>query len=373
MSSDILIIGGGVIGLSIARELHKRGAGSITVLDKGRIGAEASWAAAGMLAPNAECRANDELFRLCTASKEKFPELAAELFEETGIDIELDRTGTISVAFSEAEGEVLDANYEWQKKAEVSVQKLSAAEVRELEPEISPGVHRGYLYPSDWQVENRKLVAALRRYCEMNGIELMENTDVSGLIIEGGVVKGAEALGRELHAHQVILTAGAWSTDVHPAPEIKPIRGQMISLAGPLPRILHRVICSPRGYIVPRLDGRVLVGATVEDVAFRKEVTPEAIQLLKAAAVEIAPGLDPFAIAEAWAGLRPFIEGELPVIGRVPDVENAFVATGHYRNGILLAPITAKMIANQVFGAQLGVPQFGGTASIGAEADNLHK
>jgi glycine oxidase len=134
----------------------------------------------------------------------------------------------------------------------------------------------------------------------------------------------------------------------------------MISLAATGSRILRHVIYSPRGYVVPRFDGRILVGATVEDVGFSKEVTPDAITSLTAAAVEIAPGLKGLGISEAWAGLRPFVEGEIPVIGRVPDVANAFVATGHYRNGILLAPITAKMIADEVLGSmmrsQLRVP-----------------
>ena len=347
MSSDILIIGGGVIGLSIARELHKRGAGSITIVDKGRIGAEASWAAAGMLAPNAEGHADDDLFRLCTASNQLYPDFAAELLEETGIDIELDRTGTLVLAFNDDEAAEHAAKYEWQRTAEITVEKLSADEVRKLEPSISPSIHSGYRYPNDWQVENRKLVAALRRYCEINSIELIENTAVKTLSGQG--------------SKTMIITAGAWSNDLLPKPEIKPIRGQMISLAAADSRILRHVIYSPRGYVVPRADGRILVGATVEDAGFAKEVTPEAIASLRTAAIEIAPGLADRDIAESWAGLRPFVAGEMPVIGRVPDAENIFVATGHYRNGILLAPITAKMIVDEM----LEVPKFGVPASAG--------
>ncbi|MEQ1764181.1 MAG: glycine oxidase ThiO [Pyrinomonadaceae bacterium] len=345
MSSDFLIIGGGVIGLSIARELHKRGAGSITIVEKGRIGAEASWAAAGMLAPNAECHADDELFRLCTASNALYPTFAAELLDETGIDIELDRSGTLSLAFTDEEAAGLDEKYEWQRKAGINVESLTVDDIRELEPEITPSVHHGYLYPNDWQVENRKLVAALRRYCEINHIDLVENTAVTR--VTGG---GAETKNSKPTAKNVILTAGAWSNELLPKPEVKPIRGQMISFAATNSRILRHVIYSPRGYIVPRSDGRILVGATVEDAGFAKEVTPDAIMSLKTAAVEIAPSLADHNITESWAGLRPFVEGELPVIGRVPDIENAFVATGHYRNGILLAPITAKMVADEIVG-----------------------
>jgi glycine oxidase len=347
MSSDFLIIGGGVIGLSIARELHKRGAGSIAIVDRGRIGGEASWAAAGMLAPNAEGHADDELFRLCTASNQLYPSFATELLDETGIDIELDRTGTLVLAFSDQEAAEHATKYEWQRTAGISAEKLTADEIRKLEPNISPDVHSGFRYHNDWQVENRKLVAALRRYCAISGIELIENTEITSLPDD----------------RTVIVTTGAWTNDLLPKPDVKPIRGQMISLAGRDSRILRHVIYSPRGYVVPRIDGRILVGATVEDVGFAKEVTPEAIASLKTAAVEIAPLLGHLDVAESWAGLRPFIAGELPAIGRVPVLENVFVATGHYRNGILLAPITAKMIADEICGA----PRFGVPASAGSQ------
>lgn len=330
--TEFLIIGGGVIGLSIARELHKRGAGSITIVDKGRIGGEASWAAAGMLAPNAECHSDDELFQLCTASNALYPTFAAELLEETGIDVELDRTGTLVLAFNDEYAAVLDSKYEWQRGAGIEVEKLSAMDVRSLEPRISPDVHSGYRYPNDWQVENRKLVAALRKYCEINEIELIENTAVETLRGDA----------------KFIVTAGAWSNDLLPKLDVKPIRGQMISLAATDSRILRHVIYSSRGYVVPRADGRILVGATVEDAGFAKEVTPKAIAALKAAAAEISPSLASLDIVESWAGLRPFATGGMPVIGRVRDIENAFVATGHYRNGILLAPITATMIADAI-------------------------
>ena len=347
MGSETIIIGGGVIGLSIARELHKRGERSITVVDKGRIGAEASWAAAGMLAPNAECRADDELFRLCMASNALYPAFAAELLEETGVDIELDRTGTLVLAFNEQEAEALEEKYQWQRTAGIVVEKLSADGILKLEPNISPNVHGGYRYPNDWQVENRKLVAALRKYCEINGIELIENTKFEKLPTD----------------QRVIVTAGAWTNDLLPNPAVKPIRGQMISLAGSDSRILNHVVYSPRGYVVPRADGRILVGATVEDVGFAKEVTPEAITELKSAAAKISPLLASLDIEESWAGLRPFVEGEMPVIGAVSN--NVFVATGHYRNGILLAPITAKLIADEVEASQpprLGVPALAGLA-----------
>ena len=353
---NILIIGGGVIGLSIARELHKRGAQGVTIVDKGRIGGEASWAAAGMLAPNAETHADDAFFRLCTASNELYPQFAAELLDETGIDIELDSTGTVSAAFGDNDEAALLAKFEWQRAAGIPVERLTTQAIRALEPQISPQVRFGLFYPNDWQVENRKLVAALRRYCELDGIRLVENTEITDLIVEHGAVQGAIAAGGGFRSQKTVLSAGAWAgaltaTHLQCTAEIKPIRGQMISLAGP-GRPLKHVIYSPNGYLVPRADGRILVGATVEDVGFRKEVTPEAIELLRATAFEIIPALANFNIKEAWAGLRPYADHGLPMIGRIPDLENAYIATGHFRNGILLAPLTGRVMADEILGGE---------------------
>jgi glycine oxidase len=349
---NILIIGGGVIGLSIARELHKRGAQGVTIVDKGRIGGEASWAAAGMLAPNAETNADDAFFRLCTASNELYPQFAAELLDETGIDIELDSTGTVSAAFGDNDEAALLAKFEWQRAAGIPVERLTTQAIRALEPQISPQVRFGLFYPNDWQVENRKLVSALRRYCELNGVELAENTEIIDLVVENGAVMGALTSFGTIRSQQTVIASGAWAgtlvKDRFPGlGNVKPIRGQMISLSGDgLP--LKHVIYSPNGYLVPRGDGRILVGATVEDVGFSKEVTPQAIESLRAAALEIIPALVNFDIKEAWAGLRPYADEGLPLIGRIPDLENAIIATGHFRNGILLAPLTARMVAYQL-------------------------
>ena len=344
---DILIIGAGVIGLSIARVLHKRVVGRVMLIDKGAVGAEASWAAAGMLAPNAETHEDGALFRLCTASNALYPGFAAQLLEETGIDVELDRTGTLYLSFGDDGDRLISEKYDWQKSAGIAVERLSAKEVRKLEPNVSTAVHCGLFYPNDWQVENRKLVAALRRSCELNGVRVIEGTEVLGLLAAGDRVIGVRTPDSEIRAATVIVANGAWASHLLGGLVIRPVRGQMISISGG-GRILNAVIYGPSGYVVPRKDGRVLVGATVEDVGFRKEVTPDAIETLLDAALEIAPGLGNFDIKEAWAGLRPFAADGSPVIGPVPGREGLFVATGHYRNGILLAPITAEMVADAV-------------------------
>lgn len=348
----ILIIGGGVIGLSIARELHFRGVKHITILERGAIGREASYAAAGMLAPNAENDIHDDFYELCAASCALYPAFAAEILGETGVDIELERSGTFYLSFNDEDSRVLNARYLWQREAGVAVEKLSAAETLKAEPFMSAAVEGSLFYPDDWQVENRKLLAALKRYAELNGINVLENTEVRSLIVENGRSVGARNDGNAFFADATVLATGAWTSFIKigevPVPvEVKPIRGQMISFHPP-ERMFQKVIFSRRGYIVPRMDGRVLSGATVEDAGFDQSTTDEGAKQLLATAAEIAPVLSSLDIADQWTGLRPFAEDGLPVLGQIPGVENLFAATAHFRNGILLAPVTAKLISDRI-------------------------
>lgn len=352
MNSDVLIIGGGIIGLAIARELHKKGVGKITILERGAVGMESSHAAAGMLAPHAETDRLDDFFFFCHESSKLYPDFAAEIFEETGVDIELDREGTLYLAFTETDAHEIRRRFEWQKAAGLQVEHLSAQETRQAEPFVSPDVLESLFFPNDWQVENRRLVHALQRFAELNRIEIRENTQISRLLIESGKITGAETEAAEIFfAGKVILASGAW-TSVFKAgnfalPQVKPMRGQMIAFHT-AKRLFQKVIYSPRGYLVPRFDGRVLAGATVEDAGFDKSVSDAGIEFLRENALEIAPSLVNLEVAEKWAGLRPFAADGLPILGGFPPVENLFLATAHYRNGILLAPLTAKILAEKM-------------------------
>lgn len=350
---DVLIIGGGVIGLSIARELSELGMERISVVDRGRIGSGASWAAAGMLSPNAECEEIDDFYRFCDESRLVFPELASCLLAETGIDIELDQTGTIYAAFSDDDLKHLDKRFDRQKAGGIPVNRLSAAETLGLEPAIASNVRGSLLFPDDWQVENRKLVSALTKFVLDNGIDVMQNLGVESLIVEGKRVCGAVAHGRRLFADITVLATGAWASYIRILGEmlpftVKPIRGQMISYK-PVTRSVQHIIYTPRGYLVPRADGRILIGATVEDVGFDDWTTDEGGSCLSGVANEIAPFLANEPILEHWSGLRPFAPGGTPIIGPVPGFEGLLAATGHYRNGILLAPLTANLIAELIF------------------------
>lgn len=351
MNSDILIIGGGVIGLSLARALHKKGFKRITILEKGRIGKESSYAAAGMLAVQAETNQPDTFFDFCRESNKLYPRFAEELFDETAVDIELDKAGTLYLAFNETDESELRERYEWQKKAGLAVEKLSAIETHKLEPFVSPEIRGSLFFSNDWQVENRKLIHALKKYCEFNEIEICENVEIENFLIENGKIIGAETASEKFYAETVVLATGAWTSlikaDGFALPKIKPIRGQIIEYHT-AKRLFQKVIYSPRGYIVPRQDGRILVGATVEDAGFDKTVSENAAEFLRENAQEIAPNLINLKIHDEWIGLRPFAADGLPVLGAVEEIENLFIATAHYRNGILLAPITAKILADKI-------------------------
>ena len=349
--TEVLIIGGGIIGLSIARELHKRKAGKITILERGKIGKEASHAAAGMLAPNAETEKLDDFYRFCEESNKLYSAFCDELFDETGVDVELNKSGTLYLSLTENDSDEIRQRFEWQKNAGLDVELLSANDTKRLEPFISPDVRESLFFPNDWQVENRKLFHALEKFAEFNEIEIRENTEIKRLIVENGKVVGAETESEKFYAEKVILTAGAWSslieTEHFTLPEVKPIRGQMISFHT-AKQLYERVIYSPRGYLVPRRDGRILIGATVEDVGFDKNLTEAGIEYLRETAFEIAPSLANLEISEKWTGLRPISKDGLPILGEVSGIEDLFIATAHYRNGILLAPLTAKILAEKI-------------------------
>ena len=348
---EILIIGGGVIGLSLARALHKKGLQKITVLERGLVGQESSYAAAGMLAPQSEIDKTDEFFDFCIQSNRLYPQFAQKLFDETDVDIELDRSGTLYLAFNQRDVDEIRRRFEWQTSAGLEVEHLTAQETRQAEPFVSPDVLESLFFPGDWQVENRRLLHALGKYCELYGIDVFENTEIKSLLVENDRVIGAETENKTFRAERVVLATGAWTSLIKAGtfdlPKIKPVRGQMISFYT-AKRLFSKVIYSPRGYLVPRADGRLLAGATVEDAGFDKTVNRAGIDFVREHALEIAPSLVNLEIQDQWAGLRPFAADGLPVIGEFPEIANLSIATAHYRNGILLAPLTANILADRI-------------------------
>lgn len=366
--ADVAVVGGGVAGLAAARELARRGL-SVVVLDGGgaRRGACASNAAAGMLAPQAEADRADELFELLCASRDMYRDFAEALREESGVCIELDTTGTLYLAFTEEDEREASKRFEWQTRAGLEVERLTAEEARALEPQVSTRVRSALRFPNDWQVENRLLMRALRASAERYGARVIEGVEAYGVYVTpDGRARGVVTLkGGTFHADAVVFAAGAWNSCLRKLftptftckleearladdPSVEPVRGQMLSFRQPSAAepFARHVVYSPRGYVVPRRDGRLLAGSTTEHAGFDASVTEGGVQTIKKNAVEIVPAVASLALEDSWAGLRPRAPDGLPVIGESAEVKGLFYATGYYRNGILLAPASGRIVAD---------------------------
>ena len=347
-SADVVIVGGGVIGLTIARALVLRGVSDVILIERGQPGTEASWAAGGILAPQVESDRADDFFRLAAAGRDLYPAFAKSLKDETGIDVELDLTGTLCLGFTEKDEAELRSRFDWQSKAGLSSEWLSGDEARRQEPCISQQVCCALRLPNDYQVENRRLIEALVKANEKIGVRLITDCHVSELLTENEKIRGVETSNGFVFAQIVVLAAGAWTSQINSSdlalPQLEPVRGQMLCYET-RPRIARHVIYSSRGYLVPRRDGRLLAGSTNEWVGFDKRVTDEGVRAIKSMAIGIAPALAQLTPVDSWAGFRPRAKDDLPVLGSCEKVAGLFYATGHYRNGILLAPITAQLIA----------------------------
>jgi len=351
--ADVVIIGGGVIGLSIARQLALRGLRQVTVIERGEFGKEASWAAGGILAPQVEADRADDFFELASASRDLYPAFARALQDETGIDVQLEQTGTLYLGFTEGDELEMRRRFDWQTRAGLKVEWLSGEDARLLEPNVAANVRCALRFPDDWQVENRRLTEALVKANQKLGVQLIANCEIRSVRIEKKRVTGIESESTSIEAATVVIAAGAWTSEIKTsetnssAAQIEPVRGQMLCFQIE-PTFAHHVIYSARGYLVPRRNGRLLAGSTSERVGFDKRVTEEGAVSIKSMAFEIAPALESAAMVDSWAGFRPHAPDDLPVLGPAGDIDGLFYATGHYRNGILLAPITAEIIAEAV-------------------------
>jgi len=353
ITADAAIVGGGVIGLTIARALAMRGVRNVMLIERGSPGAEASWAAGGILAPQVEADHESDLFRLACASRDLYGAFADALREETGADVELDRTGTLYLGFTrEDEGE-FRRRFTWQTEKGLRIDWLNSHDAHQLEPQISNQVRCALRFPNDIQVDNRKLIKALAKANQKLGVRVANNCEVSAVRINLGRVSGIETSGGHVSVPVIVLAAGAWNSFIKspdaflPEIRIEPVRGQMLCFKNE-PALARHVIYSSSGYLVPRRDGRVLAGSTSEHAGFEKRVTDEGINAIKAMASEIIPELNRLPLIDSWAGFRPRAADDLPVLGPCQAIEGLFYATGHYRNGILLAPITGDLIADAI-------------------------
>ena len=350
----VAIIGGGVIGLSIAWRLAARGA-TVDVFDRDAAGAGASRAAAGMLAACCEAEPGEEaLVALGRESQARWPDFAAELQQATGIDVELRTEGTLIVASTADDQARLHHQLVFQQKLGLPLHWISAAETRRREPHLAGKLAGAVFSPEDHQVENRKLADALRIAAQSAGATIREHTPVNEVSVGGGRADGVVlADGTKIPADVVVLAAGAWSRSIGGLPRelrppVRPIKGQMLALrmdaAAPL---LTHVVWAPGAYLVPRRDGRLLVGGTVEEKGYDAALTAGGMLMLLDAAWRAVPAVEELPIAETWVGHRPGSRDDAPVLGHGP-LDGLFYATGHHRNGILLAPITADAIARLI-------------------------
>jgi len=351
---SVAIIGAGVIGLGIAWRLAARGV-SVAVFDKGVSGAGASHAAAGMLAACAEAEPGEEaLVTLGRVSQARWPAFAAELKQASGVDVGLRPEGTLVVALTSDDQARLSHQLTFQQKLGLPLQWISAAETRRREPHLAGKLAGAVFSPEDTQVDNRKLAAALRIAAEAAGARIREHQEVKTISSDAGRVDGIIlADGTKVGADVVVLAAGAWSRSIDGlAPElrppVRPIKGQMLALRmDPAAPLLAHVVWAPGAYLVPRLDGRLLVGATVEEKGYDTSLTAGGILTLLEAAWRVVPAVEELPIDEMWVGHRPGSRDDAPILGTGP-IDGLIYATGHHRNGILLTPVTADAIAQLV-------------------------
>lgn len=346
MKKRIVIIGGGVIGCSIAWRLAREGA-AVTVLERGRVGKEASWASAGMIAPQAEAQAAGPFFQLCLRARDTFEAALEMLRADSDVDPEYDRAGILHLALNDQERDELQQLAEWQAAAGGTVEELTASAARELEPAISAQVVCALRMPLERRVENRRLTRAYATAASAKGAALVEGATAKEVLSNGTNGSGVRCIdGRVFNADVVINAAGAWAGELRGVTDeitSYPVRGQIVCFEAGL-GLLRSSIFSPAGYLVPRRDGRIIAGSTMEEVGFDKSVTLAGLSKITRAALDMVPNLRDLAFREAWAGLRPATIDFLPVLGASPSLPNLFYAMGHFRSGILLSAITGEII-----------------------------
>jgi glycine oxidase len=343
---DVAIVGAGIIGCSIAFELAKAGM-QVCVLERGGIGEESSAAAAGMLSGQHGVTNLGARYQLHVEARELHGRLADDLREQTGIDVGFCRWGLLELLFTPGEVRAADRCCAIQTQAGLRVERLSREETLALEPALAPDLQGSIRYVDEAHVHNGRLTIALAEAARRTGAELRSGAPALALIRERERVVGVQTSTETVYAEAVIVANGAWSSDlIRPLGlmlPVKPMRGQMLAVRT-VPRAVSQIIYGRHMYLVPRPDGETLVGATVEDVGFRKEVTLEGLEELIQAGRHIAPGMMGQPVIRTWAGLRPGSPDGLPLVGPVAGLPGLILAVGHHRNGILLGPLTGVLV-----------------------------
>ncbi len=343
-SFDAAIAGGGLIGAAIALELSQAGL-RVGMFERGEPGREASWASAGILSPAPEAPGMIPMVPLGKASMGLYPDFVANVEEISGQSVGFRSQGTMDALFSSDATRDLSTLIALHRGLGLKAEPLRPEDARELEPALSPEVEAAALRPDEASIDNRALTQAVLRAARKSGAEIFPDHDVTAIWHEAGRCSGLKLQSENVGAKWTIVAAGSFSANivgVHSYAPVRPAKGQMISLRADKLKI-ERVLWSEKVYLVPRNDGRLLAGATVEYVGFDKHVTAGAMEKILSAAIELAPGLANARIEETWAGLRPDSPDHLPILGPT-DLEGLLMATGHFRSGVLLTPITARLL-----------------------------
>lgn len=356
MKNNTIIIGGGIIGLSLGWQLAKKGM-QVVILEQHKAGKSSSYAAAGMLAPQAEMGFEDiELFHLCRKSLEMYPAFVGELYNDSGIKVEVEKTGCILPGFDRDDAERLRRLYDFREKIGLSVVWLTGSEAREVEPFLSPRCTGAIWIDDDAQINNRKLLEALKIAFVKCGGKLYEEHKVESINIENGKIKGVHVHGSNFNigmlSDNLIIAGGAWSKQIggipeHLLPPVRPVKGQIINLRLNDSCRITKVVRAPDVYLLPKSDGRLILGASVEEMGFDEKPTAGEIFRLLERGWEAVPSIYDLPIESIDVGLRPGSRDHMPIIGD-SDIEGLFFATGHYRNGILLTPITAFELSDWI-------------------------
>jgi len=331
----------------------------VDVFERGEAGRGSSWAAAGMLAAGLEAEPGEQaLLALNRASQGLWPDFAAELENWAAMPVFLRQEGTLMLALTRDDAARLKFNFEFQRSLGIDLEWLSGTEARRREPYLSPHLAAAIFSPGDHQVENRALVEALRRAFTKAGGTLHEGMKVDAIEIANGHVVGVR-LPRHVHAADiVVLAAGAWSNEIggippELRPPVRPVKGQMVALRmDPSAPLLRHVVWAAKAYVAPRTDGRLVIGATVEERGFDAAMTAGGVLALLEGAWRAIPGIEDLPIDEMWCGFRPGSRDDAPVLGPT-GIDGLVYATGHYRNGILLTPITARAISHYILSGEV--------------------
>ncbi|MEN1679787.1 MAG: FAD-dependent oxidoreductase [Planctomycetota bacterium] len=354
-STDCLVVGGGVIGLSIAYELA-RGGRTVRLLERGQTGREASWAGAGVLPPGSWYLDHPAADWLAAESCRAHAELSEELAEAAGIDDQYARCGAIYLQSEETRGSLAEKFAGWRTRG-IEVETLGPKVAASVAPGVACGA--GYFVPGEAQVRNPRRLRALHVACERRGVRIETGVSAEAFTVRNGRIESLQTSDGPRVAGGYCLAAGAW---VGPLAEslgvrapVRPIRGQMLLLRLPRP-VVDRIVHRDGLYLVPRSDGKVLVGATVEDAGFDKSTNPTDLQALRRFAVDVVPALADAEVEKSWAGLRPGSADGLPLIGPLAGLANAWIAGGHFRSGLQFAPATARLVRGLMGGEAVDAP-----------------